>query len=73
MAVWLNLVLVSAPVLGKLSLLSLMVLLLFFLDPPLCRGVLVAAMLLELSLAPTHGTVFSPTTFFVVMIIDLLA
>ena len=29
-------------------------------------------MLLESLLAPTQGTVFSPTTFFVVMIIDLL-
>ena len=70
MAVWLNLVFDAAPVLGKL-LPSLMVLV-SFLDPPLCRGVLVAAMLLESLLAPTHGTVYSPTTLSVVMIIDLL-
>ena len=69
MAVWLNLVFDTAPVLGKL-LPSLMVLV-SFLDPPLCRGVLVAAMLLESLLAPTHGTVYSPTTLFVVMIIEL--
>ena len=70
MAVWLSLVFDAAPVLGKL-LPSLMVLV-SFLDPPLCRGVLVAAMLLESLLAPTHGTVYSPTTLSVVMIIDLL-
>ena len=69
-AVWLNLVLDAAPVLGKL-LPSLMVLI-SFLDPPLCRGVLVAAILLESLLTPTQGTMFSSTTFFLVMIVNLL-
>ena len=72
MAVWLNLVLDAAPVLGKL-LPSLMVLV-SFLDPPLCRGFFFfsVAILSDVLSVPTHGTLLLPTTLFVVMIIDLL-
>ena len=73
MAIWFNLVFDAAPVLGKLMP-SLMVLV-SFLDPPLCRGwfFFAAAKLLDVLLAPTHGTLLLPTTLFVVMIIDRYA
>ena len=72
MAVWFNLVFDAAPVLGKLMP-SLMVLV-SFLDPPLCLGCFFfsVAILLDVLSAPTHGTLLLPTTLFVVMIIDLL-
>ena len=70
MAVWFNLVFDAAPALGKL-LPSLMVLV-SFLDPPLCRGFFFfsVAILLDVLSAPTHGTLLLLTTLFVVMIID---
>ena len=69
MTVWFNLVFDTAPVLGKLMP-SLMVLV-SFLDSPLCRGCFFSvAILLGVFSAPTHGTLLLRTTLLVVMITD---